>query len=390
MLPKPAALHHHSAKEDYLKMKKWVALVLVMSVVLTVLSAFAIAPVTEPRTVYVNTKDGRKLNLREAPNKNAKSLAKLARGEEFWVTEAYSDGWCYGCKGGPLGGLYGYVMTQFLSDSKPAPAPRPDPEDDTKKQQELLNRELKSEREVAEQFFIVARPSRVSGWVNFRVGPSTITSRITSLPDGKELIVVGETDNWYRAKDPETGRTGYIHKNYTERIAKQIANETTEGNQKLGRLEVNGEFDLTCKLPADYSLSVVNMRGDKIIASVLSDDVTKPQMYLTVAYDETYGDIERMNDMSDEDLAVLEGTFKEMNHVSISYAETGHGTKIMIAREEGDDDDFVDILAIYKGYFIEFNMSPNANCANKTLTDDQVKMCIDFLTDLDFIPVEKQ
>ena len=36
----------------------------------------------------------------------------------------------------------------------------------------------------------------------------------------------------------------------------------------------------------------------------------RPQMYLSVAYDETYGDVARMNDLSVEDLAVLEETFK--------------------------------------------------------------------------------
>ena len=63
-----------------------------------------------------------------------------------------------------------------------------------------------------------------------------------------------------------------------------------------------------------------------------------------------------------------------------------------IAREnDGDGDtDYVDILAIYKGYFIEFNMTPNPKAANQALTDEQIQMCIDFLTDVDFnIPAEK-
>ena len=74
-----------------------------------------------------------------------------------------------------------------------------------------------------------------------------------------------------------------------------------------------------------------------------------------------------------------------MNEVEISYKETGHGTKLLIAKETGNDTDFVDILAIYKGYFIEFNMTPNPKAASQTLTDEQIQMCIDFLTDLDFV-----
>ena len=89
-----------------------------------------------------------------------------------------------------------------------------------------------------------------------------------------------------------------------------------------------------------------------------------------------------------DQLAVLEESFSEMNDVNISYSETGHGTKLLIARETGADTDFVDILAIYKGYFIEFNMTPNPKAVNQTLTDEQIKMCIDFLTDVDFTPVQ--
>ena len=130
------------------------------------------------------------------------------------------------------------------------------------------------------------------------------------------------------------------------------------------------------------------MRGDKVIASVLSEDMTRPQMYLSIAYDETYGEIERMNDMNDDDLLILEDSFRDMNDVDISYAETGHGTKLMIAKETGADTDFVDILAIYNGYFIEFNMTPNPKAADQTLTDAQIQMCVDFLTDVDFNPVK--
>ena len=89
----------------------------------------------------------------------------------------------------------------------------------------------------------------------------------------------------------------------------------------------------------------------------------------------------RLNDLTDEELAVLEGSFSSMNQVEITYSQTGHGTKLLIAREIGDDTDFVDILTIYNGYFIEFNMTPNPNAANQTLSNEQISMCVDFLTD---------
>ena len=180
---------------------------------------------------------------------------------------------------------------------------------------------------------------------------------------------------------------GYIHKTYTVRLAKQYVSEkeTSNGVQALGTLNVNGEFNLTCVLPEGYNLQVINVRGNQIIASVLSDDMTRPQMYLSIAYDESYGDVEKLNNLSEADLAILEETFKDMNDVNISYRETTHGTRLMVARETGADTDFVDILTIYKGYFIEFNMTPNPQAADQTLTDDQIQMCVNFLSDLDFV-----
>ena len=95
-----------------------------------------------------------------------------------------------------------------------------------------------------------------------------------------------------------------------------------------------------------------------------------------------------LGDLNAEELAALEATFTDMNQVEISYRTTGHGTKLLVARETGADTDFVDILAIYKGYFIEFNMTPNPSAASQTLTDAQVEMCIDFLTDINFVPAK--
>ena len=164
--------------------------------------------------------------------------------------------------------------------------------------------------------------------------------------------------------------------------------EATGDTQKLGKLNVNGEFELTCKIPESYKLQVVDLRGESIIASVTSDDITKPQMYLSIAYDELYGDVDRMNDLSDEDLAVLEESYSSEYEVEIEYRQTGHGTKLMMVKEISGKESFVNFLSLYKGYLVEFNLTPNPNMANKTLTEEQIQMCIDFLTDVDFNPVQ--
>lgn len=369
-------------------MSKKILPVALIAVLALSLCASALATAWGTSIMYVKTENGKSVNVRSSPEIADNIIGSAAYGAEVLTDWSYAgnDGWTK-VVWGSMGD--GYIMSRFLSDTKPGPAPTPKKDEDDEKKK--LEKELATEKIIEQPFYIAARPSRSSGWVNFRVAPSTTSERIRTLADGKQLIAVGETTNWYHARDPETNQVGYISKQYVTKLNKQYVAETivSDGKNQLGSLNVNGEFNLTCKLAEGYSLQVVNMRGSKIIASILSEDETKPQMYLSIAYDETYSDVERMNDLTEEDLALLESTFQDMNNVEITYQETGHGTKLLIARETGSDTDFVDILAIYMGYFIEFNMTPGAKAANHALTDEQIQMCIDFLTDLDFNPVTK-
>ncbi len=369
-------------------MRKVIALVLSLVLLASACLVLPVVASAEALPMYVYTANGKTLWVRSEPEKGDNIIGKLNYGDKVMVEFINSTGWAVIL----YGNREAYVMARFLQDDPPGPKPIPSKEEkeneELKAEQNKLNKELKSARDI-EPFYGVVRATRVSGSINFRVGPGKITTRISSFPDGKELLVIGETTNWYKARDPQTNRDGYIYKNFVVRINKELTKAQAEGKKNLGTLNVNGEFDLVCEIPEGYELQYVNMQGSKIVASVLSQDMTKPQMYLTIAYDETYGEVERMNDMTDDELAILEETFTQLNDVNISYRETGYGTKLMVVKETGNDDDFVDILAIYKGYFIEFRMSPNANAADKTLSDDQIAMCVKFLTELDFNPVSK-
>ena len=384
------------------KMKKiWIWVVLLA--LLAPMAAY-LAPVVQAdngiKTMYVKTDNGKDLTVHAEPNRKSKSLGKLHYGDKVGVDTAYT-----GKKGWSMvvwGSQDGYVQTRHLTDTDPGPYQKPtkapktpkptkSPEQEAaelKKKQELLDKELESEKVVA-PFYIAVRPSRSTGWVTFRVGPSTITVKVATFAADKELIVVGETLTWSRARDPETNKLGYVQKELTVKLDKQVAVEETDDTLKLGKLNVNGEFELTCKLPQDYKLQVVDMMGEKIIASVISEDVNKPQMYLSIAYDEAYGEVDRMNDMTDEELAILEESFRKMNQVEIEYRETGLGTKLLVVREVGDDTDFVDFLSVYKGYFVEFVMTPNPDAAIQELTEAQIQTAIQFLTDVMFEPVQE-
>lgn len=340
-----------------------------------------------PVDMYVYTDNGGKLNVRSEPRiKDDNVIGMLEYGEKVrvlspvigtadWMAIEYAkaqDG-------------VAYVASRYLVLEQPGDVQKRAEEAERKKNLEEMNKQLETEKEVSRPFMVAVRATRTTGWINFRVGPGIAGDRIASLPDGRELKVIGETEKWYKAVDQETGKTGYISKSFVTVLSTPAEPEKPEKEQ-LGKLDVNGKFTIQCQLPEGYALQVVNTKGSRIVASVLSQDKEKPQLYLSIAYDELYSDVKRMNDLSDEALKPLEASFTQMNDVEISYAETAYGTKLLIAKEVGDDTDFVDILSVYEGYFVEFNMTPNPEAENQQLTDAQIQMCIDFLSEVDFVP----
>ena len=375
-------------------MKKLLSLVLVALILLScapaVLAAEQGGLYSKPKTMYVYTDDGGRLNVRSEPRVSRSNLiGRLDYGAKVSVlgeVVVNADWLLISYKKGEDG--IGYVQRRYLSTKKPGANPKDKQKaaEDAQRKKDLaeLNRQLASARSLKTPVMLAVRPARVSGWVNFRVGPGVAASRISSLPDGYELKAIGETDKWYQAVDLKTGKTGYISKNYVSVLETAVA-AVVAAKEQMGTLNVNGQFALQCKLPDGYQMQVINQMGEKLVAFISSTNNSKPILQLSIAYSELYSDVERMNNLTKKQLKDLEATFTEMNDVNISYANTAYGTKLLVAREVGEDTDFVDILTVYKGYSIEFVMTPNPRAKNQTLNDKQIQMCIDFLSELDFV-----
>lgn len=155
----------------------------------------------------------------------------------------------------------------------------------------------------------------------------------------------------------------------------------------LGSISINGEFTLQCGIPEGYRPIPIMATREQVIAVLESEDPQAPVMMLSVAYDETYSDVDRMNDLDADALELLEQTFIDNDPgVEITYGETGLGTLLMIARHDTEDQDYVSFLSVYKGYFVEFALTPSEAAEDKNLTDEQLALSIQVLTDLDFVP----
>ena len=159
------------------------------------------------------------------------------------------------------------------------------------------------------------------------------------------------------------------------------------GKVTIGTVSINGEFTLQCGIPEGYEPVPGQVTPSQVTAVIRSQDPNAPIMQLSVAFDEKYSDVERMNDLTEEELAQLEGTYVEDDpFVEITYGETGYGTMLLVARHETEEMDYISFFSIYKGYCVEFVLAPSMTAEDKNLTEEQLRLSVDFLTDLDFIP----
>ena len=214
-------------------LKKLLALLLAAMTVCTLLIAPVCADTfVDPVVVtkmYVYTENGLSLNVRCGESTNSPVVGTLAYGAEV-TTYGYvsKSGWIMvDFQKGKLDGKeYDgdcFVQARFLVKNKPEPhkdsksdtTPSPDQQTtDYAKVVSAMNDQFASAKKVS-PYTVIVRPSRASGYVNFRWAPTTEANRITTYKQGKELTVLYELRNWYMAQDPESGTIGYIYRTYT-------------------------------------------------------------------------------------------------------------------------------------------------------------------------------
>ena len=149
----------------------------------------------------------------------------------------------------------------------------------------------------------------------------------------------------------------------------------------LATVDMNGAFKLQCALPEGYGIEEIESNEATYIAMFKADE-SRPLLTLSIAYNELYSDVFRMNDLDAETLAQIEDSFKAEDDVEITYTETAYGTKLMVVKEADGSADYVDFYSVYLGYEIEIVVVAQDE---NGLTDEQIQMVIDFLSELDFV-----
>ena len=91
----------------------------------------------------------------------------------------------------------------------------------------------------------------------------------------------------------------------------------------LGTVNVNGLYKIQGKIPEGYQLVILNQTNTNIVCMLMPQENTKPTVTVSVAFAEDWADVERLNDVPEEELAEIEASFVMEDEVKIEYRETG-------------------------------------------------------------------
>lgn len=157
----------------------------------------------------------------------------------------------------------------------------------------------------------------------------------------------------------------------------------TAQKESLAVLKVNGAFDIQyTKLPDDYQLTVIQQDDNGLYAYYVSTDSTKPFYGIGIGFNDAWAEVEKFNDVSQEDIDVIEESFYEVdNNWTFETKETAHGTKLLIA--VNGDKTMASVYTIYLGHEIEVQIIPGAGA--ETITEENIDTVINFLSDMDFV-----
>ena len=178
--------------------------------------------------------------------------------------------------------------------------------------------------------------------------------------------------------------------------------ETAE-KDPMGTLKVEEVFNIKCKLPEGYTLSLDTELGDEqhIVASVVPADASKPVVRILIAYNDEYTTFNeetkektamRLNDVDAETMESIKESFitdGDMTDVTYEETETAYGTKLLVVKGIYEGEETVIVYTIYKSYEIEI-VTEAAKSAEGDLTDEQVKMIVDFLSEMDFEEIKAE
>ena len=170
---------------------------------------------------YVYTENGKGLNVRATPGGDIVGSLKYGTRIYCYYRDG-GNGWAlidytYNMPGFGKGTYACFISSRYLRKSKPPANPGSESSSSSSSGSSdtaaEINREFRSAKKV-DPFTVTVRPSRASGWVNLRWAPSKSTEVMATYKANEKLLVIQETNNWYKVEDQDTGNVGFISKQF--------------------------------------------------------------------------------------------------------------------------------------------------------------------------------
>lgn len=149
---------------------------------------------------------------------------------------------------------------------------------------------------------------------------------------------------------------------------------------------INSDLTLSFVVPEGYDFSE-EWYSDILYATFAPQTEGEASMILSVGYSDEYAD-RSIGDLNDEEFETLvELTREDFNNPTITTMETAHGTKLIVADENSEYDEYAEITTVYQSYFITVMIQPAQDGVQ--LTEAQLQTAIDVLSNMEFVHAEQ-
>ena len=148
-------------------------------------------------------------------------------------------------------------------------------------------------------------------------------------------------------------------------------------------LVANETFIIQANLPEGITIKPISgeENGTAAVFEMAAGE-DKPVIYASVAYNEEYAEVERLNDVDEETMQEIRDSFLDAFPDAVfEDLESAYGTRLLKVTSASAG--VVDIYTNYKSYELEFLMTP---AKGKELTEDDVKILVQFISDIEFVP----
>ena len=204
-------------------MKKIISILCLAVMVLGILiPAMSLA---DENTAWVKTGNGKNLNVRAQPSKNAEIIKTLPYGTQLIVHQYSGNGWALVEPADWSMSNPGWVSTSFLVYSNPGAYQKKEAEKkETEKKEEPadLNATLNSVtgkiKYLEEPYEAIIKTSRPTNFVHLRWYPDTNAHYIEKYLCDTEILVLAESSKWAQIQIVEDGYVGFILKANVEKF----------------------------------------------------------------------------------------------------------------------------------------------------------------------------